>query len=247
MKTNKWLFLIFLVLIQCTKEPNHSCISFPKVKDSYKYPIVPGMKEWQQLKSTDDAYKLCQLPDDIIKSISTQGLIDALIHAPLFTGFYHLSSILSALKWHGHYESFNSAKELFLREDAGNALVAYYKLVRLNCIPASWVINEDNERLMGLECLFTKQQILDKMGHTQKKEAVVALLSNYRKCPDNVNSIFPMIYLMFNDKYKPVLDFSKEHAKIFQNILNGYLLDYEEFEADLQIELVISFAECFTN
>ena len=126
MKTNKWILLLVLIFCRCVHNSlivveevtdNNLTISvyacFPDVNDKYIYPIVPGMKEWQQLESTDDAYKLCQLPDEVLKTISTIGLIDALIHAPMFTGFSMLSGNASALKWYGHYEQFNSAKELF--------------------------------------------------------------------------------------------------------------------------------------
>ena len=196
---------------------------FPEVSDKYVYPIVPGMIEWKQLESTDEAYKLCQLPEGVLSTISTSGLIDALIYAPLFTGFYLLSSNPSALKWHAHYQSFNSARELFTREDAGNALVAYYKLARFDCVVSPVSAFKEYERMMGLEILFTKQEILDKMGHEKKKEAVAALLKNYNQFPDYINGIYPMTYLMFADKYAPMVKYSQEHAGIFQQILEGYL------------------------
>ena len=173
MQMNKnWIILLFFVFCQCTNDELTTFIGednvtistgnyFPEVSDKYIYPIVPGMVEWQQLNSTEDAYKLCQLPYGVLKSISTAGLIDALIHAPLFTVFSFISSNSSALKWHAHYQDFNSAKELFKRKDAGNALIAYYKLVCFDCFAdASDETYREIERLQGLEILFTKQEIL---------------------------------------------------------------------------------------
>jgi len=250
MKTNKWIILLLLVFFQCTSGiiiDNEYDLSispgncFPETSDKYVYPIVPGMIEWQTANS-DELLKFCQLPDDILKSISTPGLIDALIQAPLFTGFYLLSSNASALKWHGHYELFNSAKELFLRKDAGSALVAYYKFVCFNCIDQPFGAYGDYERIAGLECLFTKQQILDSMEHIKKKEAVAALLANYKKCPDNVNSIFPMAHIMFADKYDPIVKYSSDHAEEFQYILDGYF-----YSLDKQVDLIVSFAKKFVK
>jgi len=254
MKTNKFIIVIILLFLfgRCANDSMiedkskvtltvSSGACFPEVSDKYVYPIVPGMIEWQTAKSTDEIYEFCQLPDSILKSISTPGLIDALIHAPMFTGFYLLSSNSSALKWHGHYGQFNSAKELFQRKDAGDALTTYYKLVSFDCITPPFGASGDCERIMGLECLFTKQEILDKIEHTKRKEAVAALLTNYEQYPDNVNIIFPMAYIMFTDKYAPIMEYYQNHTEKFQYILTGHCYSLD------QIDIIVSFAQSFTK
>jgi hypothetical protein len=255
MKMNKWLLLLLIlpVFSQCINDGmidvegyeldivQGAC--FPEVSDKYTYPIVPGMGEWKSLGSTDEAYELCQLPDEILKSISTPGLIDALIHAPLFPGFYLLSSSSSALKWHGHYERFNSAKELFQRKDAGNALVAYYGLVSFDCVNPPFGTYGDYEKIIGLECLFTKQDILDKMSLAKKQEAVTALLANYAQCPDNTNAIFPMVFIMLAEEYEPIVKYSTDHPEEFQPILEGYFYSSKQ----VYIDLFVSYAKGFIN
>lgn len=264
------LLLALLVSISCEfKEENRNLISsdgsqittrgsgtcFPEVVDKYVYPVVPGMEEWNQAIYPDSPIKFCQLPAGVLKSISTPGLIDALIHAPLFESFYMLSSNTSALKWHQQYELFNSAGELFKRQDAGNALVAYYKLVCLDseCIRLSFTKSETSKpfdlfeleihhRMLGLECLFTKQEVLERMDHGKKKEAIAALLANYNDYSENVNSIFPMAFIMYADKYAPMLEYARNHTEWFQAILNGYL-----YSVDDQVNLIISFAKDFTK
>ena len=254
MKTNKWIIILLLFFCQCTKdkmseEESELRLSispdacFPEVSDKYIYPVVPGMEEWKWDYNIEDPYeKFCQLPDEVLRSISTPGLIDALIHAPLFTGFYLLSSNASALKWHGHYTQFNSAKELFRRNDAGDALVAYYKLTCFDCVNPPVGVYGDYERMMGLEILFTKQEILDQIGHEKKKEAVASLLAKCEQCPGYSNSIFPMVYLMLADKYDPIVAYSVEHAEEFQCIVDGYFYSYVD-----QADLMISFAKSFIN
>jgi len=251
MKTNKiFIILLLCVFCQCTKSDRPTIIGenlefgltlysdacFPEVNDKYEYPVVPGMEEWNNLDYDIETpwEKFCQLPDSVLKTISTAGLIDALIYAPLFTGFSMISSDGTALKWHRHYGAFNSAKELFQRENADDALVAYYELVRLNCIKSS---SKDTERMEGLEMLFTKQQILDKMGHESKKQAIVALLANYKKFPDDLNRIFPMAFIMYADKYEPIVKYSQDNEKEFNCILNGYFYSFD------QADLITSYAE----
>ena len=211
---------------------------FPEVSDRYVYPIVPGMVEWQQATSTDELYQFVQLPYDILESISTPGLIDALIHAPLFSAFWGISSDGSAIEWHRQYERFNSAKELFQREDAGNALVAFYELANFGCEP----VLREYLKILGLEILFTKQEILDKMDQSKKKKAVAALLSKYENRPNHTHVIYPMLYLMYADNYEPIVEFSLNHAKEFQTLLDGYSFSYPD-----PVDLIVSFAKSFIN
>ena len=247
LKNIKWIILVLLVFCRCANdmpivendtsvvkndppivdsEDNPAIFSgacFPEVSDKYVYPVVPGMKEWQQLKSMDDAYQLCQLPDDILKSISTQGLIDALIRTPLFTGLDLISSNSSVLKWYAHYDQLNSARELFQREDAGAALVAYYKLVDCDCLVNLSGVGTylEYERMMGLEILFTKQEILATMGHDKKKEAVTALLANYEQY-DSWHVLVSMAHIMLADKYAPIVQYAQDYPEEFQCTLEGH-------------------------
>ena len=263
MRTNKLIILLLLVFCQCANDNNEAsekrCESiqydefttifcgtttdcFPVVSDKYAYPQTQG--PWIIDVSTEDPYdKFCQLPNDILKSISTPGLVDALIHAPYFTGFYLLSDNSSTLKWHMHYGRFNSADELFKRKDADAALVAYYKLVCFDFVTAHYTgIHEEYEKLLGLECLFTKQEILDKMNHEKKKEAVAAFLINCKKQDYNdCNRIYPMAHIMLADEYEPIVKYSQEYIEEFRNTLEGY--DYPSNPN--QYDIIVSFAKEF--
>ena len=265
MKTNKWMvFLFLLVFCRCANEINETqekececetiqydewttistcgtTTCFPAVSDKYKYPIVLGSEEWKQIKTSDEAYQVCQLPADILKSISTPGLIDALIHAPMFIGFFYHSAGYATV-WNGYYETFNSSVELFKRKDAGKALVAYYKLINLNSLSA---LNcEDwSSRLCGLECLFTREEILDTMDHEKKKEAVAAFLENV-KIHSVYDHIYPMAHIMFADQYEPVVKYLQENNNEYVHIF------WTGSSCPLKSELcakIVTFAKDFIN
>lgn len=252
MKTNKWIILLLIVFCRCANDrmvvkENEFNLTispgacFPEVGDKYIYPQTEG--PWELDWPTENPYdKFCQLPDEVLKSISTPGLIDALIHAPYFTGFYNLSSASSALKWHGHYQRFNSARELFQRKDASDALVAYFNLVNFNCVSSPFCYSGDFERIIGLQCLFVKKEILDQMGHEKKKEAVVRLLANYEQYPENWDSMVVMLHIMYADEYEPLIRYALENDSMFQHILIGGDL----FSSD-PIDLFVSYTEDFIN
>ena len=280
MRTNKLILLLLaLVICGCTKEKKEKepeinwepceyefTISspsagacFPEVCDKYVYPIVPGMKEWINLDPSEDpTKKFCQLPDKVLQSISTQGLIDALIHAPMFGTFYYFSSSSPTYRWYGIYSELNSATELFQRKDAANALLEYYKLACFDCIETlagkePWMTGHYavhiNLRMMGLAFLFTKQEILDKMDHTQKKEAVIALLINYDQCKtpemsESVNAslyVAPIAHIMYADEYDPIVEYARDNGGKFQTILNGHV-NFTDQE-----DVIISFAKKIIN
>ena len=244
MKITKWLILLSLVFCRChtTEEPDLgnpvlAIVCYPEVNDKYVYSVVPGMPEWKP-ESMAAAYEFCQLPIDVLKSISTQGLIDALVHAPLFDAMYMVSSLMSFTTWQNHYGHFNSALELFQREDAGEALVDYYKLIDFDCVTnlpfLSGISFSGREfyRISGIEMLFTKQEILDKMGHEKKKEIVAAILANLDK--SDSNRITPMAFIMYADGYKPIIECVEKDPYI----LDGYLHSYD---------LIVSCAKNYIN
>ena len=256
MKTNKYIILAVLFFCRCTD--NHTVEKgrltvtpdncFPTVSDTYVYPVTPGMEEW--IKS-DDNFAFVQLPDKVLKSISTPGLIDALVNSPLFTGFYLLSSSSSPVDtWHRHYERFNCANELFKREDAGDVLVDYYRLVCFNCFNSSGenknIRQADmHERISGLEYLFTRQDILDRLSHRQKQETVKELLLKFAQNPEkpsNWTRFIPMARIMLEDQYAPIVELCRDDAVFKQRIIWG-----DTHFSKQQEELIISLAKDFIN
>jgi len=215
---------------------------FPEVCDKYVYhlPSVEELAEANRilpegsianLRVDGGTLKFSQLPDTILKIISTPGLIDALIHAPLFVTISNNLTNLTTLQWWPFvYYSLNSGRELLQRKDAADALVAYYQLVCLDCFKTligvePWVQSKISfyelylsRRIDGLECLFTKQEILTQMGHEQKQEAVAALLINvYRESfSDGIQpGIFPIVYLLLSAEYEPIVKYAQDHDKSF--------------------------------
>lgn len=219
-----------------------SGVCFPEVRDKYTYPVRPGMKEWQ---TSDDVFKLVQLPDRVLKSVSTPALIDALVCSPLFTDFYLLSSSPPLEAWHRHYERFNSALELFKRDDAGKSLVKYYQATRFDCIESQ--AGDENfrplevyERIFGLEFLFTRQEILNTLEHQDRQALVEALLSKYEQKPERWVTVVPMAHVMLDSKYPPVVKYSRDNSELYsQSLGSGYVFPGE------QSGLIISFANSF--
>lgn len=106
---------------------------FPDVADKYVYPIKYKSDEWYQLLRDGEILKACQLPDNVLKSISTLGLIRSFIDVPNSFRQQHLYSNRMPYIPLGEIYSYNSSKELLTRKDAVKSLIAYYAVITLDC------------------------------------------------------------------------------------------------------------------
>ncbi|MDR1646305.1 MAG: hypothetical protein LBS05_10920 [Tannerellaceae bacterium] len=247
--TNSCTILLLLLLCRCAND-SASCsyregtlhatdgLCFPKVEDAYTYPVAPGMEEWQ---TSGDVFELVQLPGHVLNTISTLGLIDALVQSPLFAGYYQPSGSTPIATWHRHYGRFNCATELFRRDDAGKALITYYRSIRMNCIESSAA--EENpgqlgayERVFGLEFLFTRQEILNKIGHVDKQALVDALLATYERQPERWMKLIPMSFIMMNDQYPPMEKYYLENIDLYErSIAFGYIVSIKQSDQILSL------------
>ena len=44
------------------------------ITEAYQYPVVPGMEEWKTLDSLQKKAEVCQIPEDILGSMTTEAL-----------------------------------------------------------------------------------------------------------------------------------------------------------------------------
>lgn len=98
--------LIGLTLLLAPK--NHGKISEP-----YEYPVIPGMEEWEHLGTHEKRVEVCQIPEDILKSMTTEALILSIMEYPLAVDFYAYDT--AADGYRVLREQFSAIKELEIR------------------------------------------------------------------------------------------------------------------------------------
>jgi len=211
---------------------------FPDVADKYSYPIKNEIETWK--KMTDDKrMNACQLPDDVLKSISTLGLIRSFLDVPypfsLLQGYSSMNPFYAS--WSVIY-AFNSSIELLTRKDAVKSLITYYAAITLDCCEQT----EFLYRLRTFECLFATPEILDAMNHDDKVEAVKLLLTRYKQWIDlgyvdtalNINILSVMVCIMYDDMI-PYFD-----QKSLESIKEGSYIKS-------MVDDIITFAENFIS
>ena len=113
---------------------------FPGVVDAYSYPIKIWTEEWYNMLP-DEKMNACQLPDDVLKSISSLGLIRSFIDTPhtLIILEISASSISPIVKYRSMFSRLNGVKELLTRKDAAKSLMTYYAATSLDCYKSGFI------------------------------------------------------------------------------------------------------------
>ena len=91
----------------------------------WDYPVKPGMEEWEKLSNRREAIEACQIPEDVLSSLTTEDLLQICLQYPLIFDVLSPSFYDRGLDF--VFEQFNGIRELFKREDALNELLEQYR------------------------------------------------------------------------------------------------------------------------
>ena len=111
------MFCILTFVAACQKGNTYT------ITEPYQYPVVPGMEEWKNFKSLQEMSNACQIPDDILSNMTTEALVETVVHYPLFINAfaYDIPQVgLSHIK-----EYYNGLQELYTRDDAIEKIEAF--------------------------------------------------------------------------------------------------------------------------
>ncbi|GHV08095.1 hypothetical protein FACS1894160_1800 [Bacteroidia bacterium] len=196
MKTLNYLFVIvFIAFLACSEnaslekeeqteeevqtplEPKYKgliqdkleCMNMPRPADSYNYPVYPGMEEWAQFKTVREMVNACQVPEDILKTMSTQAVIQAIWEYPFLFDILHRFEYQSDFE--GTFLQNNAYNELIKRTDAGTALLE--RLLALD--PANSDVRYEPK---ALEILTSQAVFLSQLDDDAKKKLIEVTLKN---------------------------------------------------------------------
>lgn len=235
-------FSIYFVLTTCTYEDVKKCIATSKPIDTYSYyPYVPGTSEWSTLGNTDNLFKVSQLPENTLKSISSSGLAQSLLDNPCLmlvsaysTYFVGRDAVLSRL---------NASFELNKRNDGAIALVTLYNQKTPFCYPLNGSSLEQGqfiETYVLHEVVLSQDSILNQLNRSKKIDLTKILIAKYN---DKIRSGFDfgtsrltnllvISQIMRLDGYVPYMNELASNAKLldYANAGTGYSYGYTELE-----------------
>jgi len=262
-----YLILICVLLVSCKQgreepkqEPDETSCPCCKVLTqdestcggelAWDYPVKPGTEEWNELSSTQQREDTCQIPENILSSLSTEDLTKICLQYPFLYSFIFAQNCRDSGFEVLLYE-FNGIRELYQRDDVSKELLKQYRcaiqnlsaldsdspdfgviinISILDCL-LSWYYSENNdaqenyrEILLNLLCGYEKELMYPEyfgyIGNLVK--------TNYFARMHLIINICPQCF-GFQEGYRPFLcgnEFSKETADKI-NELSYQLLNIE--------------------
>jgi len=200
------------ILIQCKKESDQpptdgeilGNVIKPEIIDEYIYPIQPGTPEWAAFTNHDEMLEACQLPDAVLKSISTWGLVQTCFNYPLYGDY---SAFNQQARWINDLsQSFNGLRELFSRTDAPIVLLYDYRYMDLSKYPEYYDWN-------FMELMIGCDSFVSRLNNRQRLYLVSVAIEKDKEQRDFFNTSFPpySVYIMANAMtyagYQPFINY----------------------------------------
>ena len=149
--------------------------------DAYNYPIKPGTEEWKALGGHDRMLESCQIPENILKNMSTKGLVETVLNYPLLFDMMAYNSI--QFGYDQVVSKFNGLQELFNRKDAGIELFARYRTMDPTAIDDDWTLVEKGHYTFGfqhIEVILAQEPILKNLTSVQRRDLLEECFIKYQ-------------------------------------------------------------------
>ena len=149
-------------------------MNMPRPADAYDYPCLPGTPEWAKLTTADERTKVCLIPDAIVSTQTTQGVIQDIWEYPMLPDFIVFSSSIGLQKVFASdfIPQSNMYKELLTRKDLGDCLLERYR--RMAPSLDQWNVTLAFEALMGMD------EIIERLSLSEQKEVIGLALEKDR-------------------------------------------------------------------
>ena len=172
----KFIFLSFLLLLSFTVHSQERIL--------WDFPIKPETEEWKKLESNKAKVEACQIPEHVLRDISTSDLMTLCLQYPLLYDVFAFNNINSGLR--KLFSDFNGIRELSKRESAINNLIEQY-LAEVRSFPeylnkgSNFDIGYSVARISILEVLLSYSDFHNSIPKESQKRILENLLFGYRE------------------------------------------------------------------
>ena len=159
-------------------------VSGQKIKEPYAFKITQKSPEWAKISTGAEMVSVCQIPDSIIKSLTTSALAQTCLNYPLFFQHTALNDERKAIK--EMINEFNGLRELSLREDGLKELIKLYKGIPV--IKEKYLQSNSDDvpyKTIYLELILSSDIFMDKASENDLNEIKEAFLNKYTKKLDH--------------------------------------------------------------
>jgi len=197
------IVLFFFSLVGCNQNnfvpnENEMPVTTKSTNDgelAWNYPMQYGTPGWADLETVEEQFNAYNIPDEILKTVSTEELVKICFAYPEWglinaynsrrTGFFVLVDL------------FNGFQELFRREDAATALMNEYAKIDPFAVNQAWTDLEKGQyafQLTKIEMILNERVMISKLdnyGLEILKELATSVYQRKKMLP-NIYSIWDL-------------------------------------------------------
>lgn len=160
----------------------------------WDFPVKPGTEEWKSLETIEQQYEAYNIPESLMKEISTDDLVKICLDYPEWgliyafndpqTGFAHVLDL------------FNGFEELFSRKDAAKELIKVY--LEMNPLEVSQLSTDLDKGLFSfqftcIEMLMSTNPIISLLDDEDKRLLLQEGITKYKS-----KEQFPDVYCLWS-------------------------------------------------
>ena len=170
-------------------------ISFIANAQIWDYPTKPETEEWKKLENRKAKVDVCQIPENVLQSISTNDLMTLCLEYPLLYDVFAFENINRGLN--KLFNDFNGIREFSKRKDAINCLKEKYLAefrIFPNILNSGSLLDGGNSILLisMLEDLLSYSDFHTSSSTEEQKKVLAVLLFGYKeklKYPEDFKGI----------------------------------------------------------
>lgn len=150
----------------------------------WDYPVKPGTEEWKKFNSNEEMVDACQIPEDVLTSLSTDDLTELCLQYPLLYDIFAFDNLNNGLD--KLFSDFNGVRELSKRKDVFERLLERYKYKIQNLSFLEGEVSDVEKGLFiisvsALEVLLSRFDIQDDAAEGISREVLQNLVFGYER------------------------------------------------------------------
>ena len=137
------------------------------------------MPEWKNL-SVETKNGMLQIPEDELKSMPTEMLVQAYIDNPFCSLIFVYNTVQDG--FNRVYDEFSGLRELVRRDDAALEIVSFYKNMQVDGYDRNWESNKIGKftfKFIYVEALLSQSEIISQLNQNETKMLTNELLKKY--------------------------------------------------------------------
>ena len=142
---------ILIIIISCVFVSVLNAQTIDEKRATWDFPINPRTAEWKKLKSYEEQLSAYNIPNELIKKISTAELVKVCLAYPEWGVIDAFNNRRIGLN--NMMSQFNGFQELFSRNDAAKELIKVYSNVDPLAIGKDWTLLQKGNYSFQINCI----------------------------------------------------------------------------------------------